>query len=95
MRVRATGLRRTCLRQLYDEGLIYFFRVPPSGDIAASADDEDLRLDPESVNETLSSNWWRGALSQAHPNIWWGPTAAGETAANAPPEQIRALWESP
>jgi len=83
------------LRQLYDEGLIYFFRVPPWGDIGGSADNEDLRLDSEAVHETLASGWWRGELGRDHPNIWWGPTAAGEAAANAPPEQIRALWESP
>jgi hypothetical protein len=51
------------LRELHDEGLIYFyfFRVRPSYDINASGEDESLRLTSEQVDETLRSDWWRGS----------------------------------
>jgi hypothetical protein len=79
------------LRQLYHEGLIFFFRAR-GADLAASAEDHDLRLDPDQVNDALSARWWRGRqLPADHPNIWWGPTPAGEAAANNPPDQIHAI----
>jgi hypothetical protein len=82
------------LRELHDEGLIYFFRVPPPHDINASGEDESLRLTPEEVDETLRGNWWRGTdgVPQDHPGIWFGPTVAGEAACENPPERIRRLW---
>jgi hypothetical protein len=78
------------LRELHDEGLIYFyfFRVRPPYDINASGEDESLRLTSEEVDETLRSDWWRGSegLPENHPAIWFGPTPAGEAACENPPE---------
>jgi hypothetical protein len=83
------------LRELHDEGLIFFFRVPAGADINASAEGEHARLNPEELYSMIAENWWRGTggLPDSHPNIWWGPTPAGEAAANDPPQQIRAVWE--
>jgi hypothetical protein len=84
------------LRHLYHEGLIFFFRVPAWADIGASAENQDLRLGLDEVNDTLVATWWRGRqLPPDHPNIWWGPTPAGEAAVNDPPDQIRAVWDWP
>lgn len=82
------------LRELYRDGFIYFFDVPPWGDISASGQDETRRLSPEAVDEALRSDWWRGpeGLPEDHPSIWWGPTPAGEAACENPPEHIRRLW---
>jgi hypothetical protein len=82
------------LRELHDEGLIYFFRVPPPYDVNTSGEDEGLRLPPEEVDETLRGDWWREGkrLPEEHPNIWFGPTPAGEAACENPPEHIRKLW---
>jgi hypothetical protein len=57
------------LRELHDEGLIYFFRVRPPYDINASGEDESLRLTSEEVDETLRSDWWRSSegLPENHP----------------------------
>src|SRR5215210_170214 len=82
------------LRELYADGLIYFFRVPAWGDINASGEDARLRLTAAQVDATLAAAWWRGVdgLPAAHPNVWWGPTEPGESAANNPPDHIRSLW---
>jgi hypothetical protein len=82
------------LRELHDEGLIYFFRVPPPYDINESGEDASLRLTPEQVDETLRGDWWRGSegLPEDHPGVWFGPTPAGEAACENPPERIRKLW---
>lgn len=82
------------LRELYAEGLIYFFRVPPRRDINESAEDESLRLRSDEVAETVAGEWWRGreGLPPDHPNIWWGPTPAGEKACESPPDHVREIW---
>ncbi len=78
------ALAELALRELYAEGLIYFFRVPPHSDLDRAADDPALRLGSEEVNTTLSDTWWRGAtgLPTDHPNIWWWATEKGRSAAN-------------
>lgn len=50
---RQTSAERA-LRELYADGLIYFFRVPPPHDINESAETPALRLTPREVDETLS-----------------------------------------
>jgi hypothetical protein len=82
------------LRELYRDGLIYFFRVSPSAGINVSGDAESLRLTSDEVDAALAADWWRRQhdFPSEHPDIWWGPTPAGEAAANDPPEHIRAIW---
>jgi hypothetical protein len=83
------------LRQLYHDDLIFFFRARGT-DLGAAAEDQDLRLGSDEVDDALSASWWRGReLPPSHPNIWWGPTPAGEAAVNNPPDQIRAIWHWP
>lgn len=83
------------LRELYEEGLIYFFRVPDL-DINAAGEEESLRLNRTEVEESLAGDWWRGReLAPDVTTIWWGPTARGEKACEDPPPEIRGIWESP
>lgn len=88
------ALAERALRELYAEGLIYFFRVPPWAEVNASAENESLRVTSERVDEALRGDWWRGrkGLPEDHPSIWWGPTEAGERACQNPPAHIRDLW---
>jgi hypothetical protein len=84
------------IRELHRDGLIYFFRVPPSGEINESGVDPNLRLSEVELDATVGSDWWRAPLGQnlpaGHPNIWIGPTPEGEAAANDPPDAIRRLY---
>lgn len=82
------------LRELHDEGLIYFFRVPPHHEVNTSGEDESLRLTPDEVDKALRGDWWRGreGLPEDNPGVWFGPTPAGEAACENPPEHIRKLW---
>jgi hypothetical protein len=68
------------LRQLHDEGLIYFFRVPPPYDINAAGEDSKLRLTPEEIDEALRGDCWRRSegLPEHNPGVWFGPTPTGE-----------------
>ena len=70
------------LRELQDEGSIFFFRLRPGADINASALDPRARLTPNEIDAALRSSWWReaGGLDTAAPLVWWGPTSRGETA---------------
>lgn len=81
------------LRELYADGLIYFFRVPPPHDINESADNTALRLTPSESDEALRGDWWRGrdGLPDDHPSIWFGATPAGESACENPPPHIGHL----
>jgi hypothetical protein len=86
------------MRELFDEGLIYFFSVDHWGDINEAADDPNPRLDDAQVEAEMRSEWWRSPLGsplpEGHPNIWIAPTPKGEAAANEPPDEIRRLWAS-
>jgi hypothetical protein len=68
------------LRDLFAEGLIYFFRVPPPyTGMNDAAENESARLTPERVEELLRASWWRGRegigdLPDDEPTIWMGST---------------------
>jgi hypothetical protein len=66
------------LRELFDNGLIYFFRAPKGGPVSDGAERPGLRLTAEEVEATIRSDWWRGSggLPKEHPNVWLGPTEA-------------------
>lgn len=83
------------LRELFADGLIYFFRGGRPGQLNQAADDPSARLTSEEVDETLKSDWWRGpaTLPHNHPNVWWCATEKGETTYMNAPEDIRAFWE--
>lgn len=90
----SSGCRRASSWGLYEEGLIYFFRLS-SLDINAAGEDEALRLDDGEVHESLAGGWWRGReLAPDVTTVWWGPTAEGEKACDNPPADIRSYWES-
>jgi hypothetical protein len=82
------------LRELFDAGFIYFFRVPPGHGVNEASDDEDLRLRPAEVDAALGGDWWHGreAWPQGRPQIWFFSTPAGQAACENPPEHIRELW---
>jgi hypothetical protein len=79
------------MRELHDDGLIYFFRA--AIDINAAADGPDARLGDAQVERELASAWWRTPLGSSlpddHPNIWIATTAKGDIAAQDPPDEIR------
>ena len=82
------------LRELYGEGLIYFFRIPPGGKIDPSSLDETLRLPSDEMEAALRADWWRGPgeFDEGSSDIWFAPTEAGEAAASDPPDRIRKLF---
>ena len=82
------------LRELYADGLIYFFRAQPPDNVERAASNGDVRLTPTEVDEALGGDWWRGGngLSEDHPNIWFGATPAGESACENPPPHIAQVW---
>lgn len=87
-------LAERALRELQREGLLYFFRVPLNANPGDAADDESLRLTPEEFDETLSSDWWRGAgdLPPNHPNVWMWATERGLQLAKDPPPEVEKYW---
>jgi hypothetical protein len=79
------------LRELYAEGLIYFFGIPPGAKIEPSSKDESLRLASDEVESALRADWWRGRedLGEHASDICFAPTEAGEAAAVNPPDYVR------
>jgi hypothetical protein len=68
------------LRELFAEGLIYFFLA--EGKVNASASDPRLRFTPAEVDSLLRSHGWRTAPYAAEfPDVWFGATPEGERAA--------------
>lgn len=86
------------IRELYREGLIYLFRVPAPGLVNESGDDPTLRLSEAELDRELDrakrADWSRESEPERSelPDIWIGPTAEGEAAANDPPAAIRKLY---
>lgn len=70
------------LRELYADGLIYFFRAPWTGaDLNSAGMDEASSLTSEAVDEMLRDNWWRGeGPLPTEDLIWWNATPAGQLA---------------
>jgi hypothetical protein len=63
------------LRELYAEGLIFFFPVSDRGDVNEAAE-SGVRLSENEVDATLRSDWWRGDILIGV-TVWWGSTKAG------------------
>ena len=87
-------LAARALRELAQEGLIYFFGVPLSTNPADAADDASLRLRPDELDATLDDDWWRGteALPVDHPDVWWTVTEHGAELARKPTDEMTASW---
>jgi hypothetical protein len=83
------------MRELYRDGLIYLFRTPAPGAVNASGVDPTLRLSDAEIEIELDrgrrTDWLQAPEDRDLPDIWIGPTADGETAANDPPEAVRRL----
>ena len=74
-------LAERMLRELFDEGLIYFFCVT-NEDVSGSADDPRCRLSREEVETVLASDGWCNVpLGEGITEIWFAATKKGEARA--------------
>ncbi|MDQ5820037.1 MAG: UTP--glucose-1-phosphate uridylyltransferase, partial [Actinomycetota bacterium] len=74
------------LRELYEAGLIAFFRSSWVGDQPADAENDALRLDAAGVEAALASDHWR-TVPVGDTHIWFTVTPQGEETYYALPPQ--------
>lgn len=80
------------LRELFDEGLIYFFCVT-NEDVSGSADDPRCRLSREEVETVLASDGWRKVpLGEGITDIRFAATKKGEARASDVSDRSKDLW---
>jgi hypothetical protein len=77
------ALAERVLRELFEDGLVYFFRVPPPyTQVKEAGEDETLRSTAQEVHETLRGDRWRGRdgiqVRDGEPTVWFGATPKAE-----------------